>query len=445
MNPEDRINNPQYLNWIKGTLALMHLCDVVRNYTYHIFDKFLDTISNRRHYNNGSNYKFLADNTKWDSSKWRYTTIYQCVCQSLFREILRLHFFGDKRIGFTNCKDKYVGGPWGLAKFFMPVSKYCADIETPGETEPTIVLKMIQNCRLFDNIAHANIDIIIESRNAMMHSPLNNVNDADLKKYIDAMVDFLRDALKSQIKDNIRQQLNKAQEEIRQLRYADMRVDLLPENAERAINFKKRLVIGSIKREYEEADVAKLGEYLDILDELGGDLLAWNKKSWEIGKLKEIGNYREMLDKALAEKDEAIKSLNETREELDNVKIEFNDTKNKLHEAETKIITIQRELKDTQERLDAITEENKDKQDELNTTKNQLDSATKENERLQDELNDTIEKLDAATEENVRQRNQLKTTHERLDVAIKESNEVYHVCKIFAIISLFVALILVYF
>jgi hypothetical protein len=42
----------------------------------------------------------------------------------------------------------------------MPVSKYCADIETPGETEPTIVLKMIQNCRLFDNIAHANIDIV---------------------------------------------------------------------------------------------------------------------------------------------------------------------------------------------------------------------------------------------------------------------------------------------
>jgi glycine cleavage system protein P-like pyridoxal-binding family len=58
---------------------------------------------------------------------------------------------------------------------------------------------------------------IIESRNAMMHSPLNNVNDADLKKYIDAMVDFLKDALKSQIKDNIRQQLNKAQEEIRQV------------------------------------------------------------------------------------------------------------------------------------------------------------------------------------------------------------------------------------
>jgi hypothetical protein len=160
MNPEERINNPKYLNWIKGTLALMHLCDVVRNYAYHIFDKFLDTISDRPHYDNGSNYKYLASHTEWDSGQWKYTSSYQCVCQSLFKEILRLHFFGDKRLGFTNCKDKYVGGPWGLAKFFMPVDKYCADIERPEETEPTIVLKMIQNCRLFDHIAHANIEIV---------------------------------------------------------------------------------------------------------------------------------------------------------------------------------------------------------------------------------------------------------------------------------------------
>ncbi|XP_060588571.1 uncharacterized protein LOC132743989 isoform X2 [Ruditapes philippinarum] len=224
MNPEKRINNPNYLNWIKGTLALMHMCDVVRNYAYHIFDKFLDTISDRSHYNCGSNYKFLAYHAKWDSSQWKFTTTYQCVCHTLFQEILRLHSLDDKRIGFTNCKAKTVGGPWGLAKFFMPESRHCADIETPGETEPISVLKMIQNCRLFDHIAPENIKIIIESRNAMMNSPLNNINDADLEKYIDAMVDFLKDAMNSQIKSDIRQQLDKAQKEIRELRYANMRV-----------------------------------------------------------------------------------------------------------------------------------------------------------------------------------------------------------------------------
>lgn len=158
MDIEERVKKPEYQNWVKGTLALIHICDSVRVYTQHVFKQFQQGLKAGSHFENGFNASWLSGSAKWNekTKSWSFPASVCEPCENLFKEVIKLHLLKDK-FTFDNCKKIEVPGYWGIAKMFM--SGHCQNVKTPDDTEPAALFKMMKNCGLFP-LSHSNIETV---------------------------------------------------------------------------------------------------------------------------------------------------------------------------------------------------------------------------------------------------------------------------------------------
>lgn len=60
MDLKERINSPKYKSLIKGTLALVQICEIVKIFVKDIFDGFYNQLPNNgSHFDSGSNVTWI--------------------------------------------------------------------------------------------------------------------------------------------------------------------------------------------------------------------------------------------------------------------------------------------------------------------------------------------------------------------------------------------------
>lgn len=386
MNIEERVKQPEYQNWVKGTLALCQSCEAFRKYAKYVFHQFKEGLQDGGHFDNGSMTKWMCERVHWNGSSWDFTA--SCApCRNLFNEVVNHHLYKDQRIRFENCKTKQVPGSWGIAKLFMP--KYCGDVETPEQTESAALLKTMMNCDIFP-ISHYVIDRVITARNEMMHSRTNTLNDNDTRVYINSMKNMLQEAssnLTGYDSSSVKNCLDKVHRELDQLLTSALNIDIMPKKAREALDFKKNSLIQSISDlTGTDENKQELQQYYVLLEDVRGEIEYWNRHATEAEIQEELKRLRQDVYQA--------------SNEIDSLKIDLTKVKRQLQDVNDHTETLQRETHQAKSEMQNLRDgfrENKTELQEVNDRTEILqsvsDQAMSEMKNLKDDLSRTQEEL----------------------------------------------------
>ncbi|XP_033119792.1 uncharacterized protein LOC117119091 [Anneissia japonica] len=191
---QQRMNEPEYKNWMKSGQALKILNDSLQLIAEQKMTTFHEMLKRK----NGS----LQKCTTCKSKKGPADT---CgTCQQWKKDIFDKHS-NQKMTYWANLDTKlWPEDKWEVAKTYMPRG------QTPGEYDPDVsgVLNLMKTCKIFQpDVNKKRIEKVLQVRNDIMHSADFKVSDDDLKKHLDTIIKLFDALPNPKQKDQINHQM----------------------------------------------------------------------------------------------------------------------------------------------------------------------------------------------------------------------------------------------
>ena len=189
-----RLDDPEYKNWIKVSLALIHSKEALHDFTKNVIDDLHRDIKTR--VGTGICTGTSACNTNRKGGK-------PPSCPSCDLWVKEIKSQNKGQLQWKNADPtKWDKDPWEIAKCFMNVQggkASSAAVTGPDKTDLSGMLNVLINCKKFRNDHISDIKLaenVRKVRNDLMHCAAMAFNDADMKGMIDQVIALLEDGKK---------------------------------------------------------------------------------------------------------------------------------------------------------------------------------------------------------------------------------------------------------